>query len=35
MKFVDIPDSQRIEREPDNRSMIFSDGKITQEGYRD
>jgi hypothetical protein len=32
MKFVDIPDSQRIEREPDNRSMIFADGKITQEG---
>ena len=32
MKFVDIPDSQRIEREPDNRSIIFSDGKITHEG---
>ena len=32
MKFVDIPDSQRIEREPDNRSTIFSDGKITHEG---
>ena len=32
MKFVDIPDSQRIEREPDNRSIIFTDGRITQEG---
>jgi len=32
MKFVDIPDSRRIEREPDNRSMIFADGKIKQEG---
>jgi hypothetical protein len=31
MKFVDIPDSQRIEREPDNRSMIITDGKIKQE----
>ena len=34
MKFVDIPDSQRIEREPDNRSMIMADGKIMQEGIR-
>jgi len=34
MKFIDIPDSQRIEREPDNRSMIFADGKITQEGVK-
>ena len=32
MKFIDIPDSQRIEREPDNRSLIFTDGKIMQEG---
>ena len=32
MKFVDIPDSQRIEREPDNRNMIFADGKIMQDG---
>jgi len=32
MKFVDIPNSQRIEGEPNNRSMIFTDGKITQEG---
>ena len=32
MKFIDIPDSQRIEREPDNRSIIFTDGKIMQEG---
>ena len=31
MKFVDIPDSNRIENEPDDRSMIFSDGKITQD----
>ena len=31
MKFVDIPDSQRIKREPDNRSMIFSDGTIIQD----
>ena len=32
MKFIDIPDSQRIEREPDNRNMIFADGKIMQDG---
>ena len=30
MKFVDIPDSKRIEREPDDRNLIFSDGKMTQ-----
>ena len=32
MKFIDIPDSQRIERKPDNRNVIFADGKIIQEG---
>jgi len=32
MKFVDIPDSKRIECEPDDRNLIFSDGKITQDG---
>ena len=32
MKFVDVPDSKRIEREPDNRNIIFSNGKITQDG---
>ena len=32
MKFVDIPDSKRIERDPDGRNMIFSDGKIIQDG---
>ena len=32
MKFVDVPDSKRIESEPDNRAVIFSDGKITQDG---
>ena len=32
MNFIDIPDSQRIEREPDNRNMIFADGKIMQDG---
>ena len=32
MKFVDVPDSIRIEKEPDNRNVIFSDGKITQDG---
>ena len=31
MKFVDVPDSKRIERYPDNRNVIFSDGKITQD----
>ena len=31
MKFVDVPDSKRIERDPDNRMVIFSDGKITQD----
>ena len=32
MKFIDIPDSKRIEGEPDDRNLIFSDGKITQDG---
>lgn len=32
MKFVDVPDSNRIESGPDNRMVIFSDGKITQDG---
>ena len=32
MKFVDIPDSKRIQREPDGRNVIFSDGKMTQDG---
>ena len=32
MKFVDIPDSQRISREPDNRNVVFEDGKIIQDG---
>ena len=32
MKFIDIPDSQRIDHEPDNRVMIFADGNITQDG---
>ena len=32
MKFIDVPDSQRIEREPDNRNVILADGKIMQEG---
>ena len=32
MKFIDVTDSKRIEREPDNRNVIFSDGKITQDG---
>ena len=32
MKFVDIPDSKRITNGPNNRTVIFSDGKIQQEG---
>jgi len=32
MKFVDIPDSKRIEREPDNRTTIITNGKILQNG---
>ena len=32
MKFVDVPDSNRIESGRDNRTVIFSDGKITQDG---
>ena len=32
MKFVDIPDSQRISRKPDNRNMIFTNVKIIQDG---
>ena len=31
MKFVDVPDSQRINREPDNRIVILADGKIMQD----
>ena len=31
MKFVDIPDAKRIINEPDNRTIIFSDGKIEQD----
>ena len=31
MKFVDVPDSQRIKREPDNRIVILADGKIMQD----
>ena len=31
MKFDDVPDSKRIERDPDNRNVVFSDGKITQD----
>ena len=34
MKFVDIPDSQRISREPDNRNVVFVDGKIIQDGVK-
>ena len=30
MKFVDVPDSKRIEREPDNRTVILTDGNIQQ-----
>ena len=32
MKFIDIPNSQRITRGPDNRNLIFADGKIIQDG---
>jgi len=32
MKFIDIPDSQRIQSEPDNKMIIFRDGKIKQDG---
>ncbi len=32
MKFVDVPDSQRINRKPDNNVVILADGKIMQEG---
>jgi hypothetical protein len=31
MKFVDVPDSQLIDHEPNNRILIFADGKIMQE----
>ena len=31
MKFIDIPDSQRIDCEPTNRNVIFTDGKIIQD----
>jgi len=31
MKFIDIPDSKRIECDPDNRTVIFTNGKIQQD----
>ena len=31
MRFVDVPDSQRINRKPDNNIVILADGKIMQE----
>ena len=30
MKFVDIPEPNRIERDPDDRRIILTDGKIEQ-----
>ena len=33
MRFVDIPDSQRIEREPDDRNVILADGKLIQDSF--
>ena len=32
MKFVDVPDSKRISKDPDDRTIIFSDGQINQDG---
>ena len=32
MKFIDIPDSKRIQDEPNDRTIIFADGKIQQDG---
>ena len=32
MKFVDVPDSERILKDPDDRTIIFSDGQIKQDG---
>ena len=32
MKFVDVPDSKRISKDPDDRTIIFSDGQIKQDG---
>ena len=31
MKFVDVPDEKRIQREPNNHVMILSNGKIKQD----
>ncbi len=31
MKFVDVPDSKRISKDPDDRTIIFSDGQINQD----
>jgi len=31
MKFIDIPDPNRITNDPNDRTVIFSDGKITQD----
>ena len=32
MKFVDVPDSKRISKDPDDSTIIFSDGQIKQDG---
>jgi hypothetical protein len=32
MNFIDVPDEKRIEGMPDNQTVIFSDGIITQDG---
>ena len=32
MKIIDIPDSKRIQDEPNERTIIFTDGKIQQDG---
>ena len=32
MKIIDIPDSKRIQDEPNDRTIIFTDGKIQQDG---
>ena len=32
MKFIDIPDSKRIQDEPNDRTIIFADRKIQQDG---
>jgi len=33
MKYTDVPNLEKISKEPDNQIIIFSDGEINQDGF--